>query len=190
MVSPFYKLWLGIRAAVFWVFFIPGVLFFAVLLVLAFFLPIGVRIGVVKMWIAYTLFFLRVICGLGHRVEGTENIPDHGFIVMSKHSSTWETIALQRLFRPMVWVVKRELTWIPFFGWALKAMNAIALNRGTGRKAINQLVRESKISMDEGRILQIGSPSERRMTWGEEWGMENLSAIASEVGRFSTTRTR
>jgi len=74
---------------------------------------------------------------------------------MSKHSSTWETIAIQRFFRPMVWVVKRELTWIPFFGWALKAVNAIALNRGTGRKAITQLIRESQRHMDQGRILML-----------------------------------
>jgi 1-acyl-sn-glycerol-3-phosphate acyltransferase len=55
----------------------------------------------------------------------------------------------------MVWVVKRELTWIPFFGWALKAMDAIALNRGTGRKAINQLIKESQSHMDQGRILML-----------------------------------
>jgi 1-acyl-sn-glycerol-3-phosphate acyltransferase len=55
----------------------------------------------------------------------------------------------------MVWVVKRELTWIPFFGWALKAMDAIALNRGTGRKAINQLIEESQFHMDQGRILML-----------------------------------
>ena len=65
------------------------------------------------------------------------------------------TIAIQGLFRPMIWVVKRELTWIPFIGWALKAVHAIALNRGTGRKAINQLIEESQIHMDKGRILML-----------------------------------
>ena len=101
----------------------------------------------------YALITLRIFCGLKYTVEGLENIPENGFIVMSKHSSTWETIVIQRFFRPLVWVVKRELTWIPFFGWGLKAMDAIALNRGTGRKAINQLIRESQFHMDQGRIL-------------------------------------
>jgi len=103
----------------------------------------------------YALLILRIFCGLKYTVEGLENIPENGFIVMSKHSSTWETIVIQRFFRPLVWVVKRELTWIPFFGWGLKAMDAIALNRGTGRRAINQLVRESQFHMDQGRILML-----------------------------------
>jgi 1-acyl-sn-glycerol-3-phosphate acyltransferase len=104
---------------------------------------------------SYALATLRIFCGLKYTVEGMENIPENGFIVMSKHSSTWETIVIQRFFRPLVWVVKRELTWIPFFGWGLKAMDAIALNRGTGRKAINQLIRESQFHMDQGRILML-----------------------------------
>jgi len=104
---------------------------------------------------SYALASLRIFCGLKYSVEGLENIPENGFIVMSKHSSTWETIVIQRFFRPLVWVVKRELTWIPFFGWGLKAMDAIALNRGTGRRAINQLVRESQFHMDQGRILML-----------------------------------
>jgi 1-acyl-sn-glycerol-3-phosphate acyltransferase len=120
-----------------------------------FFLPLKIRILVIRAWMSYALLILRIFCGLKFTVEGLENIPKNGFIVMSKHSSTWETIVIQRFFRPLVWVVKRELTWIPFFGWGLKAMDAIALNRGTGRRAINQLVRESQFHMDQGRILML-----------------------------------
>jgi 1-acyl-sn-glycerol-3-phosphate acyltransferase len=120
-----------------------------------FFLPLKIRILVIRVWMSYALLILRIFCGLKYTVEGLENIPENGFIVMSKHSSTWETIVIQRFFRPLVWVVKRELTWIPFFGWGLKAMDAIALNRGTGRKAINQLIRESQLHMDQGRILML-----------------------------------
>jgi 1-acyl-sn-glycerol-3-phosphate acyltransferase len=120
-----------------------------------FFLPLKIRILVIRIWMSYALATLRIFCGLKYTVEGMENIPENGFIVMSKHSSTWETIVIQRFFRPLVWVVKRELTWIPFFGWGLKAMDAIALNRGTGRKAINQLIRESQFHMDQGRILML-----------------------------------
>ena len=70
-------------------------------------MPLGFRLGIVHAWIAYSLFCLRLFCGLGYEISGTENIPDEGFIVMSKHSSTWETIAIQGFFRPMVWVVKQ-----------------------------------------------------------------------------------
>ncbi|MFV2030991.1 MAG: lysophospholipid acyltransferase family protein, partial [Gammaproteobacteria bacterium] len=154
-VSALYRFWLGIRSTLFWIGFLPFTLVIALLVSLLFFAPLIVRIFLVKLWINYTLGLLGIFCGLRYRVEGRENIPEHGFIIMSKHSSTWETIALQKFFDPMIWVVKRELTWIPLFGWALKAMNAIALNRGTGLKAINQLITESKQRMDQGRILML-----------------------------------
>lgn len=155
MVNPVYKLWLGLRATLFWILFLPVLLLSAITLVLFFFMPLRFRVGVIRLWIGYSLLCLRLTCGLDYSIEGLENIPENGFIVMSKHSSTWETIAIQRFFRPLVWVVKQELTWIPFFGWALKAMNVIALNRGTGRKAINQLINESQYHMDRGRILML-----------------------------------
>ena len=155
MIDSLYKFWLVIRSTLFWILFIPGMVICATFASIFFFTPLWFRMGIVKIWIGWSLACLRLTCGLKYTVEGKENIPDNGFIVMSKHSSTWETIAIQRFFRPMVWVVKRELTWIPFFGWALKAMNAIALNRGTGRKAINQLIDDSQKHMDRGRILML-----------------------------------
>ena len=155
VVNPLYRFWLAIRSTFFWAFFLPFILLCAIALSLSFYMPLWFRMGIIKVWISCSLASLQLFCGLKYSVEGAENIPENGFIVMSKHSSTWETIAIQRFFRPMVWVVKRELTLIPFFGWGLKAMNAIALNRGTGRKAITQLINESKRHMDQGRILML-----------------------------------
>ena len=128
---------------------------FGLFLSLMYFTPFTFRVLVIRTWIEINLFTLRWGCGLNYEIEGLENIPETGFIIMSKHSSTWETIVLQRFFRPLVWVVKRELTWIPVFGWALRAANAIALNRGTGRKAVQQLVEESAKMMEQGRILML-----------------------------------
>ncbi|MFT5658637.1 MAG: 1-acyl-sn-glycerol-3-phosphate acyltransferase [Gammaproteobacteria bacterium] len=150
-----YRLWLAIRSSLFWPPFLLVTVLVAPVLCLLMVFPFSFRIAVIKLWINISLGLLQLICGLKYEVEGLENIPQHGFIIMSKHSSTWETIALQKFFGPMVWVVKRELTWIPIFGWGLIAMNAIALNRGTGRKAINQLIEQSKKRMDEGRILML-----------------------------------
>jgi 1-acyl-sn-glycerol-3-phosphate acyltransferase len=154
-MNSVYKFWLAIRSTLFWILFLPFLLICATLLSLTFYMPLGFRMGIVKTWIAFSLAWLRITCGLKYTVEGMENIPQKGFIVMSKHSSTWETLSIQWFFRPLIWVVKRELTWIPFFGWALKAMNAIALDRGTGSKAINQLIEESQRQMDAGRILML-----------------------------------
>jgi 1-acyl-sn-glycerol-3-phosphate acyltransferase len=154
-MNSVYKFWLAIRSTLFWILFLPFLLICATLLSLTFYMPLGFRMGIVKTWIGFSLAWLRITCGLKYSVEGMENIPQKGFIVMSKHSSTWETLSIQWFFRPLIWVVKRELTWIPFFGWALKAMNAIALDRGTGRKAINHLIEESQRQMDAGRILML-----------------------------------
>ena len=155
MPSPTYKLWLIIRSSLFWPPFLLITLLAGSIICLLAAFPLRYRIAVIKLWINISLCLLKVICGLNYVVEGSENIPKHGFIIMSKHSSTWETIALQKFFDPMIWVVKRELTWIPVFGWGLLAMNAIALNRGTGRKAINQLIEQSQKRMSEGRILML-----------------------------------
>jgi len=155
MVSPLYKFWLVIRSTFFWLFFLPPTLITAILVSSIFFLPAKFSVALLKLWINYSLALLRYFCGLKYQVEGMENIPDKGFILMSKHSSTWETIALQKFFDPLVWVVKRELTRVPFFGWSLIVLKAIALDRGTGSKAIKQLVRESRQRMDQGLILMM-----------------------------------
>ena len=179
MVSPLYRLWLGVRSTLFWLFFLPVTLLTAIVLSIIFFTPLKLRVGLVKLWINYSLALLRYFCGLRYQVEGQENIPEQGFILMSKHSSTWETIALQKFFDPLIWVVKRELTRIPVFGWGLMAMNAIALNRSSGRKAINQLIQESKKHMDQGRILML-FPEGTRVLPMEQKSFKQGGAIVSE----------
>ena len=179
MVSPLYRFWLGLRSTLFWVFFLPVTLLTAILLSIIFYSPLKMRVGLIRLWINYSLGLLHYFCGLKYHVEGLENIPQHGFILMSKHSSTWETIALQKFFDPMIWVVKRELTRIPIFGWGLLAMNAIALNRGSGRKAITQLIQESRKHMDQGRILML-FPEGTRVFPMEQKPFKIGGAIVSE----------
>jgi len=180
LVSPLYKFWLGLRSTLLWLLFAPFTLTMATIILFLFFLPIAYRMALVRFWSAFTLASLRLCCGLNYTVEGLENIPAEGFIVMSKHSSTWETIAIQGFFeRPLVWVVKRELTWIPFFGWGLKVMDSIALNCGTGRKAINQLIAESRVMMDNGRILML-FPEGTRVPPGQSKPFKLGGAIVSQ----------
>ena len=82
------------------------------------------------------------MCGLTFTVEGRERIPAGNHIVMSNHTSTWETIAHFLLFPEQVWVLKRELLWIPFVGWGIKLLNPIAIDRNSGRQAVNQVVEQ------------------------------------------------
>ena len=129
------------------------------------------------------LSWLKLTCGLGYTIEGLENIPKTGFIVMSNHSSTWETFVLQSFLPPLVWVVKKELLYVPFFGWGLRAVNAIALKRGSGRQAIKQLISEGQKRMEQGRTVMI-FPEGTRVPPGERKPYKIGGAILSEKSKF------
>jgi 1-acyl-sn-glycerol-3-phosphate acyltransferase len=95
-------------------------------------------------WAHCALFWLKFTCNLGFQVRGRENIPNHPSIVLSKHQSAWETIALQVVFPPQVYVMKRELLYIPILGWAWMALSSIAIDRSAGREALKKLVSHGK----------------------------------------------
>ncbi|MCW5600995.1 lysophospholipid acyltransferase family protein [Nitrosomonas sp.] len=107
-------------------------------------LPPHYRYQVTYGWTRIMLFLLRVICGLRYRVIGAENIPDRPSIILSKHQSAWETLALQQIFPPQVWVLKKELLRIPFFGWGLAMTNPIAIDRSSGKAALQQIVEQGR----------------------------------------------
>jgi 1-acyl-sn-glycerol-3-phosphate acyltransferase len=93
---------------------------------------------------------LARICGLKYCVSGRENLPAGNHIVMCNHSSAWETIAQFLLFPEQVWVIKRELLWIPFVGWGIKLLNPIAIDRDAGRQAVNQVVDQGRQRLAAG----------------------------------------
>ncbi|MGE0660890.1 MAG: lysophospholipid acyltransferase family protein [Reyranellaceae bacterium] len=95
-------------------------------------------------WSSNILFLLRAICGLGYRVTGRENLPPGACIVAPKHQSTWETMALYTLVERRVAVLKRELTWIPLFGWYLLRAGSISIDRQAGPKALRGMLRQAR----------------------------------------------
>ena len=100
------------------------------------------RYYLVTRWALFNLWWLRLCCGLGYRVTGAENIPGEPCIVMCKHQSAFETLVLQLIFRPQVWVLKRELLQVPIFGWGLASLCPIAIDRGSARESLLQIVRQ------------------------------------------------
>lgn len=96
-----------------------------------------------------------VICGVRYRVIGAENIPRVPCVILSKHQSAWETMALQTIFPPQVWVMKRELLWIPFFGWGLAMLWPIAIDRGSGSKALRQMAEQGRERLKAGFYIVI-----------------------------------
>jgi len=90
-------------------------------------------------WSVFNLWTLKTICGLDSRIEGLENIPQGPAIIMCKHQSAWETLALQIYFPAQVWILKRELLWIPIYGWGLASMKPIAIDRSSGVRALKYI---------------------------------------------------
>ena len=108
------------------------------------------RNRIIAIWAKCMLWWLRVTCNITYEVKGVENIPNHPCIILAKHQSAWETIALQLIFPPQVYVMKRELLWIPFFGWGLAMTSPIAIDRSAGREALKQLVSKGKQRLMQG----------------------------------------
>jgi len=101
-------------------------------------------------WVDSVLFMLNILCGLDYSVEGKENLENENGIIMMKHSSAWETLAQFKIFPEITCVLKRELMWAPFLGWALTVFKPIAIKRGGGHKTIEQLIEQGSARLNEG----------------------------------------
>jgi len=146
---------LRIRALLFYLGLFVLTPIFSVLAVLL--LPINnvTRSRIASGWAYAVMFWLKVTCNLTFVVRGKEYIPNQPSVILSKHQSAWETIALQTIFPPQVWVMKRELMLIPFMGWAFWALNAIPIDRSAGREALKKLVENGKDRLARGLWVVI-----------------------------------
>ncbi|MFH1494408.1 MAG: lysophospholipid acyltransferase family protein [Pseudomonadota bacterium] len=123
---------------------------FSILALLAYPLPPLTRSRIIAGWAKSMLWWAKLTCGLTYRVAGAENIPDHPCVILAKHQSAWETMAFQRVFPPVVWVMKRELLRIPFFGWGLAMTSPIAIDRSAGKEALRQITEQGRERLAKG----------------------------------------
>jgi len=151
---------------------------------MCFWLPYRHRFAMARGWARGLLWVLERLCGLKFVVEGRERIPSGAHIVMSNHSSAWETIAQFVIFPPHVWVLKRELLWIPFVGWGLKVLRPIAINRGESHRAVNQVVEQGKARLADGLWIII-FPEGTRVMAGEtkKFGLSG-ALLATATGKL------
>lgn len=120
-----------------------------------------------RAWIGFVLWWLRITCGLTHRVTGLENLPSGPAIIACKHQSTWETLSFTRLFDDIAIVLKRELLFIPIVGWAMARAGNIAVARGDGASALRGLVKQARATIADGRSIVI-FPEGTRVAPGDQ----------------------
>lgn len=146
---------LYVRAWLFYVGLFLLTIPFSLLAILLIPLPAVMRSRWVSGWAHAVMWWLKVTCNLRYEVTGREYIPATPSIILAKHQSAWETIALQSIFPPQVWVLKRELLMIPFFGWGLWAVGSIPIDRSSGREALKKLVNHGKDRLKRGLWVVI-----------------------------------
>ena len=143
------------RSLLFTTYMMVSACLFGGVMALGFWLPYRTQFAIARCWARILFWVLERLCGLKYVVEGRERIPPGNHIVMSNHTSAWETIAQFLIFPPQVWVLKRELLWIPFVGWGLKLLRPIAINRGDGHRAVNQVIEQGKARLADGLWIII-----------------------------------
>ncbi len=171
-----------LRSLLFTTYLMVSACLFGAFMAICFWLPYHAHFALARSWARSVFFLLERLCGLSFTVEGREHIPAGSHIIMSNHTSAWETVALFILFPPQVWVLKRELLWIPFVGWGLKLLKPIAIDRGAGHRAVSQVVEQGKERLAQG-LWVIIFPEGTRVVAGEsrKYGVSGaLLAIASD----------
>jgi 1-acyl-sn-glycerol-3-phosphate acyltransferase len=165
-----------LRSALFWLALVLLTPPYAILALLAAPLPRLARYRFISAWSVAVLWCLKRICGIDWRVEGRENLPRRPAVILAKHQSAWETLAFQRILPPQVHVLKRELLWIPFFGWGLALMSPIAIDRSRGLAAMRSIARRGKERLEQGFWVivfpegtRVASGTRRRYQLGGAW---------------------
>jgi 1-acyl-sn-glycerol-3-phosphate acyltransferase len=134
-----------------------------------------------KTWGRTSLWLLRVICGMRVEWRGLEKLPPGGYLVAAKHQSTWETFALVPRFRDPTFIIKRELEWIPIWGWLAIKAQMIPIDRNAGGQTIPRLMRHARQALSEGRQIVIFPEGTRRAAGAEpayKFGVARMYAEA------------
>lgn len=132
-----------------------------------FFMPYRAIVAVAKSWGRVNVVLLRVVAGIDCEIRGREKIPKGPIIVAAKHQSAWETFALLPLLDNPVFILKRELQWIPIFGWLTIKGRMVPVDRGGGSQALNAMIERARIELADNRQLIIFPEGTRRPAGAE-----------------------
>ena len=144
-----------LRSLIFNVLFYIGLVFWILVGIPTFLMPLWGIVTVAQCWARSSIWLMRVICNIRVEYRGVEKIPEGPLIVASKHQSMWETFALIQFFPQPLFIVKRELKWIPFFGWYIIKADMIGVVRGAGGRSLTEMTRRAGEAVRRGRQLII-----------------------------------
>jgi 1-acyl-sn-glycerol-3-phosphate acyltransferase len=184
-----------IRSALFTVIMTVATCLWVIPCIVARLFPYRICFAIVSGWCTFNVTCARLICGIKYEISGLENIPDQPCVIMSNHQSTWETLAYPSIFPTLTWVIKKELLYVPFFGWGIASTQPIALDRKQGKRALKQLVKDGRKKISLGRYVLI-FPEGTRIPYGEERPLKaggfmlakqakvNILPVAHDSGRL------
>ncbi len=145
-------------------------------------LPRGALLWMVKNWASVNLAMLRLICGLHCEFRGVEKIPQGAVLVASKHQSLWETFALIKILKDPAYILKRELLWIPFFGWCAWKAGMIPVDRGARSQALDAMTERARQEIAKGRQIIIFPEGTRKAPGAEPKYKFGVAFLYIELG--------
>ena len=171
-----------LRSLVYNVLFYVLLVFWNVVAIPTFLMPRRAFMAVAKTWARSSVWLMRVICNTKVEVRGLEKIPQGPLIVASKHQSMWETFALMPFFDAPLFIYKRELAWIPFFGWYLMKSGMIGVDRSGGLRSLMEMARRAPKEIRSGRQLIIFPEGTRRPVGAPPDYMTGVGQIYTSSG--------
>jgi len=112
-------------------------------------------IFIIAKWCNCAIFLARTLLNINYQITGTTNLPAKPYVIASNHQSTWETFFLSAIFCPLTQVLKKELLWIPFFGWAMRLLKPIAIDRNNPKKALKQVINGAQFALQQNRFVLV-----------------------------------
>lgn len=171
-----------LRSLIFNVVFYLHMAMWVVIALPTFFMPRSAILTIAKTWGRGSSWLMRVICNIKVEYRGLEKIPQGPLVVASKHQSMWETISIIRFFDEPLYILKRELKWLPFFGWYLSKAEMIGIDRSAGGRALLDMTRAARDQVRRGRQLIIFPEGTRRPVGAEPRYKQGVGHIYSECG--------